>query len=130
MTVDEWDHREVCPDGSCVGVIGPEGRCKVCDRVSPAWNNERERGLISTDTSATDDEDDADSEDEDDDELDDGGDDDEAAAPADPDRLAALAPDADAGDYEWSRRVLCPDGACVGVIGPDRVCTVCGKSAT
>jgi hypothetical protein len=22
--------RRLCPDGSCVGVIGPEGRCKVC----------------------------------------------------------------------------------------------------
>ena len=22
--------RELCPDGACVGVIGPDGRCKEC----------------------------------------------------------------------------------------------------
>jgi hypothetical protein len=25
--------RRLCPDGSCVGVIGPDGRCKVCGRA-------------------------------------------------------------------------------------------------
>jgi hypothetical protein len=24
--------RGLCPDGSCVGVLGPDGRCKVCGR--------------------------------------------------------------------------------------------------
>jgi hypothetical protein len=31
--------RRLCSDGSCIGVIGPEGRCKVCgqpDRGKPA----------------------------------------------------------------------------------------------
>jgi len=22
--------RTLCPDGACVGVIGPDGRCKIC----------------------------------------------------------------------------------------------------
>ena len=26
--------RKLCPDGSCVGVIGPDGICKVCGRRS------------------------------------------------------------------------------------------------
>jgi len=26
--------RKLCDDGSCVGVIGPDGRCGVCGRVS------------------------------------------------------------------------------------------------
>ena len=25
MSVDEWDQRAVCPDGTCIGVIGPDG---------------------------------------------------------------------------------------------------------
>ncbi|CAN5193215.1 hypothetical protein BH11MYX1_BH11MYX1_56780 [soil metagenome] len=115
MTVDEWDYREVCQDGACTGVIGPDGRCKACGRVSPAWNNERERGLVEAapgDSDEPGDEADA-----------------ELGAEADqPDeRDAALAPEASTDDHEWSRRVLCSDGACVGVIGPTGFCTVCGK---
>lgn len=28
--------RRLCPDGACVGVIGPEGRCTVCARGADA----------------------------------------------------------------------------------------------
>jgi hypothetical protein len=28
---------------------------------------------------------------------------------------------------EWDERKLCDDGACVGVIGDDGLCTVCRK---
>jgi hypothetical protein len=47
MSVDEWDHREVCPDGSCTGVIGAEGliRCigssKRCSINSPQTTVEK-----------------------------------------------------------------------------------------
>ena len=109
MTVDEWDHREVCTDGACTGVIGTDGRCKVCGKISPTWDNERERGLVAAAEPI--------------DELDDDDDDDDVLDPA----TAALAPDASTDDVEWSRRVLCSDGACVGVIGSNGVCTVCGK---
>ena len=37
----EWDQRQLCPDGSCVGVIGDDGTCKVCGRlvkVLHAWD--------------------------------------------------------------------------------------------
>jgi len=125
MSVDEWDYREVCPDGGCVGVIGADGTCKVCGRVSPTWDNERERGMVvdgadpGLDPAGDDEEEDdeLDGEDEGDDEEDDG---DEADV--------ALAPDAPVDDPEWSRRTLCPDGACVGVVGASGVCSVCGKS--
>jgi hypothetical protein len=26
----EWDNRTLCSDGNCIGVIGPDGRCKEC----------------------------------------------------------------------------------------------------
>ena len=30
-------------------------------------------------------------------------------------------------DMEWKHRVLCSDGNCIGVIGPDGHCKECGK---
>jgi hypothetical protein len=104
----EWDHRELCPDGACNGVIGPDGTCKVCGKVAPNWGNERMRGLQPEPEDADEDETPDDPEDEDDEDLED--------EPA-------------GGDEEWSNRKLCDDGACVGVIGEDGKCTVCGKQS-
>ena len=33
----EWANRRLCVDGNCIGVIGPDGRCKECGR--PAGEN-------------------------------------------------------------------------------------------
>ena len=30
-------------------------------------------------------------------------------------------------DVDWENRRLCSDGNCIGVIGPDDCCKVCGK---
>lgn len=27
---EEWANRRLCRDGNCIGVIGPDGRCKEC----------------------------------------------------------------------------------------------------
>jgi hypothetical protein len=106
----EWDQRQLCPDGSCVGVIGSDGTCKVCGRAAPNWGDERKRGLIAerADEDASDEDDDEHEDDEDDaDEVEDQG-------PPDPD---------------WAERKLCPDDACIGVIGDDGKCKVCHRSA-
>ena len=29
---DDWDERRLCSDESCIGVIGPDGRCKECGK--------------------------------------------------------------------------------------------------
>jgi hypothetical protein len=29
------DQRRLCPDGACVGVIGDDGKCKLCGAVGP-----------------------------------------------------------------------------------------------
>jgi len=29
---DEWERRQLCRDESCIGVIGPDGRCKECGK--------------------------------------------------------------------------------------------------
>jgi hypothetical protein len=28
----EWDNRRLCSDENCIGVIGPDGRCKECGK--------------------------------------------------------------------------------------------------
>jgi predicted amidophosphoribosyltransferase len=34
-----------------------------------------------------------------------------------------------ASAYKKGRRQLCPDESCIGIIGPDGVCTDCGRRA-
>jgi hypothetical protein len=35
VTDDEWSQRTLCSDESCIGVIGPDGRCKECGKPYP-----------------------------------------------------------------------------------------------
>ena len=32
MAADEWESRRLCSDGNCIGVVGPDGRCKECGK--------------------------------------------------------------------------------------------------
>jgi hypothetical protein len=41
-----------------------------------------------------------------------------------------LEPKEDAGELDFSRRVLCSDGTCIGVINEEGICKVCGKPYT
>ncbi len=35
MSEGKFDsHRRLCPDGACIGVIGDDGRCRVCGRAA------------------------------------------------------------------------------------------------
>ena len=125
--MSEWDHRQLCSDGACVGVIGPDGTCKACGRAAPNWGDERKRGLLEPDEPAV-----------------------EPAVeptqqPSKPKKTKAqkraagsalyfdIEPDgkpaADQGPSDWEQRKLCPDEACIGVIGSDGACKVCGKRA-
>ncbi len=121
----DWDQRQLCPDGTCTGLIGSDGQCKVCGHAAPNWGDERTRGLATDDDDkpddADDDEDDGDGELDGDEQAADGASDDEDDDDEDKDDI-----DDDAA-YEWSRRKLCPDEACVGVLGPNNKCKVCGK---
>jgi hypothetical protein len=130
-----WDDRVLCPDDSCIGVIGPDGACKVCGRVAP-----NAKVAASDDADGEDDYDDEDGEDGDyeddedgeydddeDGDYEDDEDDEEADADVEP-GLAATAAKPASGD-DWDNRELCPDGACTGVMVPGGKCSVCGRTA-
>ena len=86
------EDREVCPDGSCVGVIGDDGRCGTCGSPREA----------STDAFA--------------------------AAPA-PTPPAAMDPEAETeADLDPDARVPCWDDRCVGILGEDGRCGICGHT--
>jgi hypothetical protein len=92
--------RQLCPDGNCTGVLDEAGVCKVCG----ARGAPAPAGTSGEASDAAD-----------------------AAGAA-----GAEAPAASdgAGDDEITTRQLCPDGACIGIIGPDGKCKVCGRSAS
>jgi hypothetical protein len=93
MAADELDldSRRLCPDGACIGVIGDDGRCKVCGRADD--------GSIVAPTTR---------------EMDVPG-------------YAAIAEEAGEDPFAEDDRELCPDGACIGVLGADGKCKVCGR---
>jgi hypothetical protein len=102
---DESD-RELCPDGNCTGLIGSDGRCKVCG-LALADNRRRPAS-------------------------EEPGDDSRSAPARD------VAPDSEADDDlavggmaidDAEDRQLCPDGNCIGLIGSDGKCKVCGRPA-
>jgi len=104
----DWKNRVLCSDESCIGVIGPDGRCKECGRPY-------EGELPSTFALASSSE-----------EVEER---DEAApdiGEGDEDIEKGEATDA---DDEWAQRKLCSDESCIGVIGPDGRCKECGKPA-
>jgi hypothetical protein len=120
----DWEYREVCPDGGCIGVIGDDGLCKVCGRAAPNWGNERKRGLVDDQTDAPADGELAPDGDNVDDDVD-AADADAADADAERSDVHSKPPSDD-----WDQRALCDNGACVGVIGDDGTCSVCGSRPT
>lgn len=86
----DLDSRRLCPDGACIGVIGDDGRCRVCGRADD--------GSIQT--------------------------------PVTREMEASTVEVGEVGDDAFAAddRELCPDGACIGIIGSDGKCKACGRS--
>ena len=97
-------HRRLCPDGACIGVIGPDGRCSECGRTTDGRPQVLAGGPPAEGDAAES----------------------SPAEDAAPDRVDAAAEGATGFD---AGRRLCTDGSCVGVIGPDSRCGVCGREA-
>ncbi|MBU0544783.1 MAG: hypothetical protein KKH97_05560 [Proteobacteria bacterium] len=87
----EWEDRTLCPDGNCIGIIGPDGRCGECgiQFSSPEPGQQTTTEIADIPSSNNE-------------------------------------PDAES-DSLWENRILCPDGNCIGIIGPDGRCRECGK---
>ena len=120
----DFDRRFLCADGACIGVIGSNGRCRVCDtEVSKedrpaferAWSG-RGAGSDSATEKA------------------------HGVEEAYGEEVISAAPDASSAANseevdplepnrapDLERRVLCSDGACIGVVGVDNRCKVCGR---
>lgn len=91
----DWDKRVLCSDESCIGTIGPDGKCRECGKpyegILPEGHGNDDAPESMTEASA---------------------------------KVSAETAES---DDEWDKRVLCSDGACIGVIGPDGKCKECGK---
>jgi hypothetical protein len=107
QTDNDWENRVLCSDGNCIGVIGPDGRCKECGLAYegdlPAAVTE-EPAAAQTDFRDTS-----------------GAGTDETAADSPEEAADAMS------DDEWANRRLCRDGNCIGIIGPDGNCKECGR---
>jgi hypothetical protein len=110
--------RRLCPDGNCIGVVGDDGRCRVCGREASGGGakSAAANGMAAVSAAAAADTDT-------DTTFDSGIDDD------DDNELAADAAEPGAPAFDAGRR-LCSDGSCVGIIGADGKCNVCGQRAS
>ncbi len=106
----DWDNRVLCSDGNCIGVIGPDGRCKECGKK---YDGELPETSSSGDDDQTVEENEGPSAEN------------EEPSPAtdeNPEEIDIPL------DDEWENRILCSDGNCIGIIGPDGKCKECGKA--
>jgi hypothetical protein len=102
--------RRLCPDGACVGILGPDGLCSVCRRTESA----AARGDEAPEAAQMVDDDLA------------GG----APSGSAPDSMSAARPaSSESGPGFDAKRRLCDDGSCVGLVGADGRCGVCGRKA-
>ncbi len=98
----EWENRRLCVDEACIGVIGPDGRCKECGKPEDPEAHP-EPDAASTEAQ-------------------------EASALAFQTQSEPENEETDTSpDRYWENRRLCVDEACIGVIGPDGRCKECGK---
>lgn len=94
--------RRLCPDGSCVGLLDDNGRCRVCGATGTA-------GAAADDLAA----------------WESGPDGPDSGHHTGEHDLASFA---EGGGFDPARR-LCPDGDCVGVLDEAGRCRVCGRGA-
>lgn len=103
LEIDDLEDRQLCPDGSCIGVIGADGKCKECGRAA--------EGTAAASASLH------------------AGEGEPLAAAADDDATDGVTDDAPAPDADWQQRELCSDDNCIGVLSAEGFCNTCGKRA-
>jgi len=113
----EWEQRILCSDESCIGVIGPDGRCKECGLPYAGPFDATNEETVVSNFEEADFEDEISGEPED---------------PEDPEETEEQEENGEHDietqtDLDWEQRKLCSDESCIGVIGPDGLCKECGK---
>jgi hypothetical protein len=94
---EDWEKRILCVDESCIGTIGPDGRCRECGKTYD--------GSLPPAADAAD----------------------KNKEQAEPVVDLKKDTESIASDKEWEKRILCSDETCIGTIGPDGRCRECGK---
>jgi hypothetical protein len=103
------EDRILCPDGACIGLIGSDGRCKVCGKLY-----EGDEPLVNENIVEN------------------------ADQPDLPDdigpmnsEIQALKKELDEQDSQENEleRFCCSDDTCIGIIGKDGKCGTCGKQS-
>ena len=102
----DWENRTLCSDESCIGVIGPDGRCKECGKISEGYTPPPTESV----------------------EVDPEPLQEEEVSSVDETEASDTAEVN--FDDSWENRTLCSDESCIGVIGPDGRCKECGKPYT
>ena len=103
ISESEWDRRVLCSDGNCIGVVGDDGRCKLCGLKYEGALENFSSDLPSIPTLS-----------------------DETETKCDEDVEVAEEEIDESGD-EWENRILCVDEGCIGVVGSNGRCNECGK---
>ena len=100
------DARRLCGDPACIGVVGDDGRCKECGRISEGEEPHTRHFA------------------DDEGESDDDGASDAVEAETDAEKATQAETSSDDG---FDDRRLCGDPGCIGVLSPDGRCSECGR---
>jgi hypothetical protein len=96
------EERVLCSDDTCIGLIGEDGRCKVCGMP---YEGPEQLPVLTDETG-------------------------EAHEPPDDEtRSAGVSDWNDENAIAPEERICCPDDTCIGIIGPDGRCGTCGRYA-
>jgi hypothetical protein len=94
---EDWENRTLCVDESCVGTIGPDGRCRECGKP---YDGSQNHAIDTVDQNMG------------------------QVKPVDDQKKNIESADS---DEEWAKRVLCSDESCTGTIGHDGLCRECSN---
>lgn len=122
---EDFEKRVLCEDESCIGVVGKDGRCRVCGRVRSKRGGKKE-AIVEEEVAQADvapESEEEVEEEEEEERL-------EAKEEAEERREAEEEEDEEEEEevagQDLSDRVLCSDGSCIGLVGKDGYCRACG----
>ena len=102
----DWENRRLCSDDSCIGVIGSDNRCRVCGLLDTKTTADSDRSSHSSSTVQEE----------------------AKEEPFAEEQAPEPEVSGDAEDTAWEDRKLCSDESCIGTIGPDGRCSICGQT--